>query len=33
MRELKHPHRYTIFSGIINIIKDSIAPLIIFLYH
>ena len=31
MRELKHPHKYIIFSGIFQFIKNSIIPLIIFL--
>ncbi len=31
MRELKHPHKYIIFSGIFKFIKNSIIPFIIFL--
>ena len=31
MRELKHPHKFIIFSGIFQFIKNSIVPLIIFL--
>ena len=31
MRELKHAHKYIIFSAIFQIIEDSIVPVIIFL--
>jgi len=31
MRELKHPHKFIIFSGLFQFIKNSIVPLIIFL--
>lgn len=31
MRELKHPHKFIIFSGIFQFIKNSIIPLFIFL--
>ena len=31
MRELKHQHKFTIFSEVFQFIKNSIVPLIIFL--